>query len=324
MKLLSSSLVICRQVTGRAVNFERLPAFRQASRTSSTHCTSRRMASTTAPPDSGTKDWNAAQYLKFEEERTRPVRDLLAQIPVHSPRRVVDLGCGPGNSTSVLLARWPNAHITGMDSSPDMIRTARQTLPQLDFELADLATWTPSYLSSSSPVEEDGQVDVFFSNAVFQWIPHEQRLPLMTRFIEMQASGGIFAIQIPDNFLEPSHVLMRETAGDGGPWTSILKDRQPARAQFQSVQEIYDHLIPLCQSVNIWHTHYYHVLDSHEAVVEWVKGTGLRPFIDPLSEDDRAGFIARYLERLKRVYPVSVDGKVILRYPRLFVVATRK
>jgi trans-aconitate 2-methyltransferase len=332
MKLLSSSPVFRRQTTGLAANFQRLPASRTPRHTGRA---ARRMASTTAPPDSQAKDWNAAQYLKFEEERTRPVRDLLAQIPVASPRRVVDLGCGPGNSTSVLLARWPNAHITGMDSSPDMIQKARKSLPQLDFELADLATWTPS--PSSSPVEEDsssnsggqhqqqhGEADVFFSNAVFQWIPYEQRLPLMSRFIGMQASGGVFAIQVPDNYLEPSHALMRETAADGGPWTAILKDRQPALAQFQTVQEIYDHLTPLCQSVNVWHTHYYHILDSHEAVVEWVKGTGLRPYIDPLSDEDRQGFIASYLEKLRRVYPVSANGKVILRYPRLFVVATRK
>lgn len=278
------------------------------------------------------KDWNAAQYLKFEAERTRPVRDLVAQIPLQSPRRVVDLGCGPGNSTGVLLARWPEAHITGMDSSPDMIQKARSSFPQLGFELSDLADWTPTSATTTttnttattaSPGGE--QVDVFFSNAVFQWIPYEQRLPLMSRYISMQASGGVFAIQMPDNFMEPSHVLMRETAAEeGSPWSTILKERQPALAQFQTAQEIYDHLSPLCQEVNLWHTHYYHILDSHEAVVEWVKGTGLRPFLDPLSDEDRVGFVASYLAKLKNAYPVSANGKVILKYPRLFVVAVRK
>ncbi|QKX59687.1 uncharacterized protein TRUGW13939_06827 [Talaromyces rugulosus] len=254
------------------------------------------------------KDWSADQYLKFAEERTRPARDLLAQIRAEAPQRVVDLGCGPGNSTQVLADRWPNAHITGMDSSPDMVDKARKTLPQLDFELGDLATWTPP---SGSPV------DVYFSNAVFQWMPSDQRLPLISRLIQTQASGGVFAFQVPDNFLEPSHAMMRETAADGGPWTAVLKDRQPALAKFQSAQDIYNHLSPLCASLNIWHTHYYHILDSHEAVVEWVKGTGLRPFIDPLSDEDRQAFVASYLARLQSVYPTCVDGKVILKYPRL-------
>lgn len=263
-------------------------------------------------------DWSANQYLKFEEERTRPVRDLLAQIPASpSPRRVVDLGCGPANSTEALVSQWPDAQILGMDSSPDMIEKARKRLPNVPFELGDLNTWTPTHTQE--------KVDVFFSNAVFQWVPSEQRLPLIRRFLEMQAPGGVFAFQVPDNFLEPSHTMMRETASEPGKaWTATLRDLQPGLARFQSTQEVYDALIPLCESVNIWHTHYYHVLENHEAIVEWVKGTGLRPFIDPLSEEDRKGFVQAYLERIKKAYPISVDGKVILKFPRLFVVAVRK
>lgn len=258
---------------------------------------------------STTNDWSANQYLKFAEERTRPSRDLLAQVRAEAPRRVVDLGCGPGNSTEVLAARWPRARITGMDSSPNMVEKARKTLPQLDFEQGDLATWTPPE-----------QVDVFFSNAVFHWIPSDQRLPLISRLIETQPSGGVFAFQVPDNYYEPSQVMMRETAAE----TAALKGRNPGVAKFQSVQDIYNHLNPLCASVNIWHTHYYHVLDSHESIVEWVKGTGLRPFIDPLSDADRQTFLASYLARLQKAYPACVDGKVILTYPRLFVVAVRR
>ncbi|KAF3403253.1 Trans-aconitate 2-methyltransferase [Talaromyces pinophilus] len=278
------------------------------------------MSSTTTSTGAGFRqanDWNANQYLKFEEERTRPARDLLAQIPVSSPRRVVDLGCGPGNSTEVLVSKWPDAQISGMDSSPDMIDKAGARLSSVKFELGDLNTWAPA--------NADEKVDVFFSNAVFQWIPSEKRLPLISRFIEMQAPGGVFAFQVPDNFLEPSHAMMRETASEANkPWTEVLRNRQPALARFQSTQEIYDALIPLCSSINVWHTHYYHVLENHEAVVEWVKGTGLRPFIDPLSEEARKGFVEAYLARIKKVYPVSVDGRVILKYPRLFVVAIRK
>lgn len=254
-------------------------------------------------------DWSAKQYLKFEAERTRPSRDLLAQIPLTSPKNVVDLGCGPGNSTAVLLSQFPNARVSGMDSSPDMIRKARETLPDIDFSVDDLGTYT-----THQPV------DLFFSNAVFQWIPRDRRLQIIKRLIESQPSGGVFAFQVPDNLAEPSHVAMRETAADG-PWASKLDSA--GRDTFQSPQEIYDSLKPICADVNIWHTHYNHSLENHQAVVEWVKGTGLRPFIDPLSPEDREGFLKAYLGRLEKLYPKSFDGRVLLRYPRLFVVATK-
>lgn len=258
------------------------------------------------------KDWSADQYLKFAGERTRPSYDLLAQVPLTSPRRVVDLGCGPGNSTAVLAARYPDAHLRGMDSSPDMVRTAQTTLPDVPFELGDLSTYTP-----------DEPADLLFSNAVFQWLPVQDRIPIIRRLIQTQPAGGVFAFQVPDNFTEPSHAAMRDTAANGGPWTAVLKDRPQALAKFQSPQELYDQLKPLCSTLNIWHTHYYHILDNHEAVVEWVKGTGLRPFVDPLSAEDRQGFLDAYLARIKEVYPASFDGKVILKYPRLFVVAVK-
>ncbi|KAL4903066.1 hypothetical protein BDW74DRAFT_157350 [Aspergillus multicolor] len=261
--------------------------------------TSRTMAST---------DWSAKQYLKFEAERTRPSRDLLAQIPLDSPRNIVDLGCGPGNSTAVLLSQYPNARIAGIDSSPDMIRKARETLPRVEFTVDDLSTYTPQE-----------PVDLFFSNAVFQWLPRNQRLEIIKRLIQLQPSGGVFAFQVPDNLAEPSHVAMQETAADG-PWSEV---KSAVRDSFQSPQEIYDELKPLCADVNIWHTQYNHSLENHEAVVEWVKGTGLRPFIDPLSPADRDAFLKAYLARLEKAYPISIDGRVFLRYPRLFVVAVR-
>ncbi|KAL4976876.1 hypothetical protein BDW66DRAFT_133973 [Aspergillus desertorum] len=196
-----------------------------------------------------------------------------------------------------------------MDSSPDMIRKARQTLPGIEFTVDDLGTYTP-----------EGPVDLFFSNAVVQWLPRVQRLEIIKRLIQSQLPGGVFAFQVPDNLAEPSHVAMRETAAKG-PWSSTLQSI--ARDSFQSPQEIYDELKPLCADVNIWHTHYNHSLEDHEAVVEWVKGTGLRPFIGPLSPADRESFLSVYKGRLEQLYPKSIDGRVLLRYPRLFVVAVR-
>ncbi|KAL4931838.1 S-adenosyl-L-methionine-dependent methyltransferase [Aspergillus undulatus] len=256
-----------------------------------------------------TTDWSAKQYLKFEAERTRPSRDLLAQVPLDSPKNVVDLGCGPGNSTAVLLSQYPKARVTGMDSSPDMIHKARSTLPGVNFAMDDLSTYTPQE-----------PVDLFFSNAVFQWLPRDQRFQIIKRLIKSQPSGGVFAFQVPDNLSEPSHVAMRETAADG-PWSGTLDSA--GRQGFQTAQEIYDELKPICADLNIWHTHYYHSLENHEAVVEWVKGTGLRPFVDPLSPADKDGFLKAYLGRLQKLYPSSIDGSVLLRYPRLFVVAVK-
>lgn len=262
-----------------------------------------------------TKDWSADQYLKFAAERTRPARDLLAQVPLQSPKRVVDLGCGPGNSTAVLVARYPDARVTGMDSSPDMLAKARAALPDVEFTLADLNSYRP---------ESDEPVDLFFSNAVFQWLPPRTRVRIITDLIQTQRPGGVFAFQVPDNFTEPSHAAMRATAAEEGqPWTATLRQLQPGLRQFESPRELYDTLRPFCASVNVWHTSYYHVLDSHEAIVEWVKGTGLRPFIDPLSSDEREAFLRRYLERLTEAYPKNADGTVLLKYPRLFVVAVR-
>ncbi|KAJ5215190.1 Trans-aconitate 2-methyltransferase [Penicillium hispanicum] len=254
-------------------------------------------------------DWSATQYLKFKDERTQPARDLLSRVPLQAPKRVVDLGCGPGNSTAVLESRYPNAELKGIDSSPDMIQKARSTLPHLEFTVEDLNTYSPS-----SPV------DLFYSNAVFQWLGKERRIEVIKRLMGTQPSGGAFALQVPDNLDEPSHALMRETA-QSGPWATTLET--VGRETFQSPQDIYDQLKPLCSEVNIFHTSYYHSLENHEAIIEWVKGTGLRPYLDPLQPQEKTGFLGDYLKRLKEAYPSSVDGRVLLRYPRLFVVAIK-
>ncbi|KAJ5172663.1 Trans-aconitate 2-methyltransferase [Penicillium capsulatum] len=255
-------------------------------------------------------DWSAAQYLKFGNERTQPVRDLLARVPLQAPQRVVDLGCGPGNSTAVLQSRYPDAHLTGIDSSPDMIRQASSDMPHLQFTVEDLNSYVPS-----------GPVDLFFSNAVFQWLRREDRIEVIKRLMETQPSGGVFALQVPDNLSEPSHVLMRETA-NAGPWAAKLASA--GRDSFQTPQEIYDQLKPLCASVDMFHTSYYHSLENHEAIIEWVKGTGLRPFLDPLSAEEKQGYLREYLKRLAEKYPTCIDGRVLLPYPRLFVVAVKK
>ncbi len=252
--------------------------------------------------------WSAAQYVKFEEERTRPVWDLVAHIPVSHARRAADIGCGPGNSTEVLRARFPEAEIIGVDSSADMIAASRRRLPGVAFEVAEIEGWSGSGF------------DVILANAVIQWIPdHEALLPGL---VGKLAPGGALAVQTPANLDEPSHRLMREVAADG-PWAAKLADAAKARAERRSADWYFGLMRRHAARVDIWRTTYFHPLKGAHAIVEWVKGTGLRPFVDPLDAGEREAYLARYEAAIAAAYPAAADGTVLLPFPRLFFVATR-
>ncbi|SDR62566.1 trans-aconitate 2-methyltransferase [Rhizobiales bacterium GAS113] len=254
-------------------------------------------------------DWDATLYKRFEDDRTRPARELLSRVPLGEAKLACDLGCGPGNSTELIVERFPRAQVIGVDSSPAMLEDARKRLPGSRFELGDLSSWSPR----TPP-------DLMFANAVFQWVPDHPAV--LRRLLGTLASGGVLAVQMPDNLDEPTHALMRETASSG-PFAARLAKAAAARGLLPEPSAYYDLLKPLSANVDIWHTIYNHVLEGPAAIVEWVKSTGLRPFLEALEPPQRPDFLQNYQEKIAAAYKPRVDGKVLLCFPRLFVVARR-
>lgn len=251
--------------------------------------------------------WDPTTYLGFAEERTRPAADLLARVPVEAPARAVDLGCGPGNSTALLVARWPGAAVEGLDASPEMLARARASGVPARWVLGDLDTW-----------EAPGAYDVVFSNAALQWLPNHPSL--LPRLLAAVRPGGALAFQVPRNGDAPSHALMREVAAHG-PWAERLRGVREVAAL--SPEECHGILAPHAGALDLWETEYLHALQGEDAVLAWVSGTGLRPFLDRLEGAEREGFAAAYAERLRGAYPRRADGTTLFRFRRLFVVARR-
>jgi trans-aconitate 2-methyltransferase len=249
--------------------------------------------------------WDPNVYLDYADERTRPAVELLARIRHDNPVRVIDLGCGPGNSTAALAARWPHAHLEGLDSSSEMLEQARKTDVRAEWIEADIASWSAR-----------AKYDVIFSNATLQWLGDHQ--PLIPRLVSFLDAGGTLAFQVPHNMAAPSHLLMREAAV-AGPWTNKLKNvREVAVLQ---PADYFDILSSAAAEIDIWETEYLHVLDGEDAVYKWVSGTGLRPFVQALAGSERDAFIADYKRRLNVAYPRRSDGKTLFPFKRLFAVA---
>lgn len=251
--------------------------------------------------------WSAQQYTRFEDERTRPVLDLVAAIPNTTIERAVDLGCGPGNSTAVLQQRYPAAQIEGIDNDADMLQAARQRLPHIQFTHADIGAW-----------RSDVPLDVILADASLQWLPDHARL--YPRLMQQLQHGGTLAIQTPDNLQEPAHVMAREIASRGT-WEAAIGDVQ--LPQRHNITWYYALLKPSTTRLDVWRTTYMHPLANHQAVVEWFKGSGLRPYLAQLTPEQQEEFLADYLEAIQSAYPSLPDGTVLLPFPRLFIVATR-
>ena len=251
--------------------------------------------------------WDPAKYLEFADLRLRPARDLLARVPLDAPGVVYDLGCGAGNVTRLLARRWPAARITGVDGSAAMLAMAAGAVPALAWVEADLRTWAPPE-----------PADLIFSNAALHWLDDHARL--FPRLLAALAPDGVLAVQMPRNHAAPSHAEMVRAA-EGGPWRERLAPLL-RRAPTAAPGTYYDWLAPHAARLEVWETEYLHVLDGDRPVVEWTRGSALKPLLDALDAPAREAFLADYAARVAAAYPRRADGRTLFPFRRLFIVGS--
>lgn len=248
-------------------------------------------------------DWNSEEYLKFKHQRTQPAIDLAKRIQEYPFRKIVDIGCGPGNSTDVLRSVFPHASILGIDNSPNMIEKAKSSYPDIKFQLCDVHSLACGY-------------DLFFSNACFQWIPDHQTL--IPELLDKLDKGGILAVQMPMNGEEPLFKIIHEVANNpkwhfDDVWFETNETLSPAS---------YFNILSGCTSrFDMWETVYYHNLPSYEALIDWVRGSRLRPYLDVLDDVEAKAFEKEILDLVVQAYPVMDNGDVVLRFRRFFFIA---
>lgn len=254
-------------------------------------------------------DWSSKQYLKFKDERTQPAFDLANRIALESPLKILDIGCGPGNSTMVLKDKFPNAYILGVDSSKDMIDSAKKSYDNIDFKLLDV---------SSELNKLDKDFDVVFSNACFQWIPNNNKL--LTEVMNLLKPNGFLTVQIPFNYNEPIHQIIIKVS-QSKKWKNKIHTKQSLNCL--EIDEYYDILSSITKDFKIWITTYIHKLNSHEDILEWYRGTGLRPYLNQLEPSDVCEFEQDVMNDLKSEYSVQIDGNILFNFPRLFFTAIK-
>ena len=254
-------------------------------------------------------DWNPELYLKFSDQRGRPAADLIAQIQLENPKRIIDLGCGTGTSTERLHQRWPNADLAGLDSSPAMLRQARESHPEWD--------WIESTVENWSPV---AAYDLIFSNAALHWVArHETLFP---RLLQQLAPGGALAVQMPHNAASPAHQTMRRVAAD--PRWSVMLAAESESTFVEPAEFYYAALRKKASRLNIWETEYLQIVDGPRAVLDWVRSTGMRPYLERLPDNtQRQKFEAMCLAEFERLYPADDQGKALFPYRRMFIIAYR-
>lgn len=254
--------------------------------------------------------WDPGQYLKFRDERTRPSIDLASRIQLASPAAILDVGCGPGNSTEVLHQRWPTARVTGLDSSEEMIAKARSS--------HDWGAWIRADAASLAGTAEGTSWDLVFSNATLQWIPdHERLVPALFGLVR---PGGALAVQVPANAGSPLHRSLVRTAEDAR-WSRFTSGCA-SRLVYHEPSFYYELLCGIAERIDLWETVYYHAMHDHQALIEWYKGTGMRPCLERLrDEPSRQAFETAVLEGCRTEYPVQPNGRVIYPFRRLFFIA---
>lgn len=251
------------------------------------------------------KDWNPELYLKFRNERTQASIDLVSRINVESPGSIIDIGCGPGNSTQVLLGRWPGCKITGLDNSPSMIETARKEYPSQEWILADILDYNP-----------EGKYDIVFSNATIQWIPGHRKL--LASMWNMVNENGAIAVQVPLYSMMPVCGAVEHAASGVRPKLSGVMDI----FTFHDPAFYYDMLSSLSEKIEVWVTDYFHIMDSHKSIIDMIKSTGMKLYLDRLESDkDRQEFESAVLDNVIGAYPAQENGRVIFPFKRLFFIA---
>jgi trans-aconitate 2-methyltransferase len=259
--------------------------------------------------------WDPSQYLKFSDHRLRPALELLERIQPKSCDVIYDLGCGTGQITRLIANRWPTATVYGVDNSSEMLDKAAIESSTVEWIEADIADWSPE----ESP-------DLIYSNATLQWVVGHQ--DLFPRLVGTLNPGGVLAVQMPLSWGMPSHRLMRETLANGGPngaplGTEALR-QAVARKWVEDTDVYYDLLVGCTNQLDIWETEYLQILDGSDPVLEWVRGTGLRPILNSLDNEEREHFLTEYSKRLQAAYPVKADGRTLYPFRRLFIVAVGK
>jgi len=253
--------------------------------------------------------WNPDLYLKYQDERTQPSYDLVSRINLAEPADIIDIGCGPGNSTRVLRERWPQAKITGLDRSPEMIARAQADFPQGNWLLADAATW-----------ETATRYDLVFSNATLQWIPNHEAL--VDKLFSLVRSGGALAVQVPANNGSPLYQAVHDVAARTE-WRGLMVGCAELMT-YHDAGYYYDLLSAQAGRVDLWQTTYYHVMGDHQGLIEWYASTGLRPYLERLvSGADRQAFQQQVLAACREQYPVQKDGRILFPFRRLFFIAYR-
>lgn len=252
--------------------------------------------------------WDPDQYQRFRAQRDRAALDLLGRLPELAPGQIWDLGCGTGEHAAMMKRRWPQARVHGLDSSAEMLARARALPDEVTWVQGDAGAWAP-----------ERPADLILANASLQWLPDHGAL--FRRIAARLAPGGVFACQMPMAFETRHHTIMRETAAEG-PWAEALTGVDTI-APLLAPEAYYDALAGVCPHIDIWSTTYLQVLDGEDAVLEWMKGTALRPYVTALSGGMQDAFVSALSARLSDAFPRRGDGRTLMPFPRLFVMARR-